>query len=60
MKYSIKKGIIKGLKFFVIFLIPVLIDKIAISFPVFWQLTAGGVIVMVYNCLKITLIKRLP
>jgi len=60
MTYSIKKGLIKGLKYFVIFLIPVLFDKIAISFPVFWQLTIGGVIVMIYNCFKITLIKKLP
>jgi len=60
MKYSIKKGLVKGIKYFVIFLIPVLFDKVAISFPVFWQMTVGGVIVMVYNCLKITLIKRLP
>jgi len=60
MAYSLKKGLIKGLKYFIIFLIPVIIDKVAISFPVFWQLTVGGVIVMAYNYFKITLIKRLP
>jgi len=60
LKYSIKKGIIKGLKYFVIFLIPVIIDKVAISFPVFWQMTTGGVIVIIYNYLKIKVISKLP
>jgi len=60
MKYSPKKGIIKGIKYFIIFLIPVLIDKIAVSYPVFWQMTAGGAIVMFYNYLKIKVVTKLP
>jgi len=60
MKYSIKKGLVKGIKYFVIFLIPVLIDKLAIDFAPVWQLTVGGVIVIGYNYLKIAVIKRLP
>lgn len=60
IQYSFKKGIIKGIKYFVIFLIPVLIDKLAIDFAPIYQLTLGGLLVILYNYLKIVVLRKLP
>ena len=52
-KFSFKKMLVKGLKYFVIFLLPFLVDKFIISYPEFAQLTIGGLLVMIMNWLKI-------
>lgn len=52
-QYSFKKGLIKGLNYFAIFALPVIIDKFIISFPEIAQLSVGAAIVMVYNFIKI-------
>jgi len=50
--YDYKKSIVKGLRVFVIFALPVLVDKFIISYPEFFQLTLGGVLIMGVNYLK--------
>ena len=53
MTYNWKKTIWKGIKYFVIFLLPVLVDKFIISCPAIAQLTIGGILVMAVNFLKV-------
>lgn len=57
--YSYAKTIKKGVKYFVIFALPVLVDKLIISYPEIFQLTIGGVLLMgtdyLKNRMKITL-----
>jgi len=53
MKYSFKKGLVKLLKYIIIFALPVLADKLIISYPEIAQLTAGGILVMIVNYLKV-------
>lgn len=50
--YSYKTSFLKGLKYFVIFLLPVLIDKFVVSYPDVAQLTVGAVLVVLANYLK--------
>ena len=50
--YSYKQSILKAVKYFVIFLLPVLIDKFIISYPEIAQLTIGGGLVFLTNFLK--------
>ena len=52
-EYSFKITVMKGLKYFVIFLLPVLVDKFIIQYPELAQLTVGGGLVMFVNWLKI-------
>lgn len=58
--YSYKTTLLKGVKYFVIFLLPVLIDRFVVSFPEIAQLTMGGVLVMLVNYLKMQIGLRLP
>ena len=51
--YSLKTGLLKGLKYFALFLLPVLVDKFVISYPEVAQLTVGGLLVVASNWLKI-------
>jgi len=53
MKYSFKKGVYKVVKYFLIFLLPILVDKFIIAYPVFFQLSVGAVLVGIVNWLKI-------
>lgn len=53
MNYSLKQGLLKGVKYFVIFLLPVLVDKFVIGYPEYAQLTIGGLLVILVNYLKI-------
>ena len=53
MKYSILKGIKKGVQVLILFLIPALIDDFIIAYPQIAQLTVGGLLVMGVNYLKI-------
>jgi hypothetical protein len=57
MKYDIKIGLKKGVEYFVIFLLPILVDKFIYSYPQLAQLSVGALLVMVVNFLKITLKK---
>mgnify|MGYP001599057133 CR=1 FL=1 len=52
-KYSFLKTIGKGAKYFVIFLLPILVDKFIISFPELAQLTVGAILVGLVNFLKV-------
>ena len=54
MKYSLLKGVIKSLKYTVLFSLPFLVDGFLISFPQLAQLTVGGLLVLLLNYLKIT------
>lgn len=51
--YSFKKTIGKGIKYFVIFLLPILVDKFIVSYPDIAQLTTGAFLVMGVNWLKV-------
>ena len=53
MEYSFKKTLVKGVKYFVIFLLPVVADKFIVNFPEIAQLTIGASIVMILNWLKV-------
>ena len=53
MEYKIKKGLIKAVKYLIIFLLPVLIDKFVYSMPEVANLTMGGILVLLLNWLKI-------
>jgi len=51
--YSYKKTLVKGIKYFILFLLPVLVDHFIVAFPEIAQLSVGGILVMGYNWLKI-------
>jgi hypothetical protein len=51
-EYSFKITLIKGAKYFCIFLLPLLVDKFIISYPEIAQLTVGGILVMIANYAK--------
>lgn len=53
MKYSLKIGLVKALKYIAIFALPLLVDQFVVAFPQFAQLTVGGILVMLANYLKI-------
>jgi len=53
MNYSYKKTIKKAVKYFVIFLLPVLVDKFIISYPEIAQLTVGAILVGICNWAKV-------
>lgn len=57
IKYSFKQGLLKGIKYLLIFLIPVLVDKFIIAYPEIAQLTVGGILVMLVNFIKIKAFK---
>lgn len=51
--YSFKKTIGKGIKYFLIFLLPILVDRFVVSYPGIAQLTVGALLVMLVNWLKV-------
>jgi hypothetical protein len=53
MKYSLKIGLLKALKYIAIFALPMLVDKFVVAYPQLAQLTVGGILVMLANYLKI-------
>ena len=55
MEFSYKKMVLKGLKYFVIFLLPFVIKFFNSQFPTVAALTIGGLLTMGYNFLKIKL-----
>lgn len=50
--YSYKKTLKKGVKYFVLFTLPFLINVFVIQFPDIAQLSIGGLLVMGMNFLK--------
>jgi len=53
MQYSIYKGVLKALKVFLLFAIPVLIDAFVFQYPAVAQLTVGGILYLIWNFLKV-------
>ena len=53
MRYSILKGLKKGVQVLILFLIPALVDDFVVAYPEIAQLTVGGLLVMGVNYLKI-------
>jgi len=45
--------VLKGVKYFILFLLPVLVDRFIVNYPEIAQLTIGGALVMGYNFLKV-------
>jgi hypothetical protein len=60
MKYSFKTTLFKGVKYFVIFLIPLLVNQFVVSYPDVAQITIGAALVMLVNWLKTYVGLRLP
>jgi len=58
--YSFKKTLLKGLKYFVIFCLPLLIDRFVVGFPEVAQITVGAGLVMLCNWAKVKLGVRIP
>lgn len=52
MKYSIKTTLLKMVKYFVAFLLPVLVDQFIVAYPQIAQLTVGTIILGILNWLK--------
>jgi len=53
MKYSLKIGLLKALKYIAIFALPILVNQFVVAYPQLAQLTVGGILVMLTNYLKI-------
>jgi len=53
MEYSFKKGAYKIVKYFLIFLLPFLVDQFIVSYPAIAQITIGALLVGIVNFLKI-------
>ncbi|OGT23774.1 MAG: hypothetical protein A2W47_04300 [Gammaproteobacteria bacterium RIFCSPHIGHO2_12_38_15] len=58
--YSIKQGVAKSFKYFILFALPVLVDKLVVSYPAFFQLSIGALLVMIVNVLKIKYSVKIP
>ena len=59
MEYSFKKSLGKGVKYLIIFVLPIAADKLIMSYPEWAQLTLGGVLVMGINWLKFSVAPKL-
>ena len=59
-QYSFVTTLKKGLKYFILFILPVLIDKFVVAYPQVAQLTVGAVLVMLANFLKAKYGVRMP
>ena len=51
--YSFKTGLLKALKYFVLFGLPIVVDKLIVAYPDWAQLPLGGLLVLGANWLKI-------
>jgi len=58
--FSWKASLIKGVKYIVLFGLPVLVDQFVVAYPVWAQLTVGGLLTMSVNWLKVFVGLRLP
>jgi len=52
--------LLKGVKYFILFALPWLVDQFIVSYPAVAQLTIGGLLVMLANFLKLKAGVRLP
>ena len=59
-KYSFKIGLKKGMKYFIIFGLPIIATGFIENFPQIANLTIGGLLVMIVNYIKIQTEKKLP
>lgn len=57
MNFSFKTMIWKGIKYFIIFAIPFLVNQFIVAFPQIAQLTVGALLVMLVNWIKIVFVK---
>ena len=48
-EYSFKKTLLKGVKYFIIFGIPFLVNQFIFAYPEWAQLTLGSILVMIAN-----------
>ena len=53
VKFSWGQNISKGIKYLVIFVIPVLVDRFIVAYPEWSELPLGALLVMLVNYLKI-------
>lgn len=53
MKFSFKKMVLKGVKYVVLFGLPVLVDQLIVAYPDIAQLSVGSLLVMAANWLKV-------
>jgi len=60
MNYSIKTGLLKIVKYFLIFLLPFLVDAFIIQFPEIAQLSVGALLVGLVNLIKVKGGVKLP
>ena len=60
MEYDFKKTIVKVMKYFVIFVIPFLVDAFIVEMPDIANLTIGAVLVGICNYLKVKIGMRIP
>jgi len=51
--FNFKQGALKMVKYFIIFIIPVLVDKFIIQYPEIAQVTIGAILVGITNYIKI-------
>jgi hypothetical protein len=58
--FDIKITLKKAVRYFVLFLLPVLIDKFIVQYPEIAQLTVGALLVIAYDILKRKVGLRLP
>ena len=49
MNYDWKLTIKKGIKYFIIFALPILVNQFVVAYPDWAQLTVGGLLVMAVN-----------
>ena len=60
MNYSLKKGVGKIVKYFLIFLLPVLVDMFIVQYPQIAQLSVGAILVGIVNFAKVKGGVKLP
>jgi hypothetical protein len=58
--YSLKKTIIKVVKYLVLFVLPILVDKFIVEYPQIAQLTIGGLLILIVDWLKHKVGIKLP
>jgi len=57
--YSFIKGLGKFVKYFIIFALPVVVDKLIVAYPDWAQLSLGGLLVILTNWLKVFVAPKL-
>ena len=57
--YSFLKTLGKGVKYLIIFGLPLAVDQLIIAYPDWAQLTLGGLLVMAVNFLKVYIAPKL-